>query len=82
MAEATLQDCIQLLLPKEKAKQDHGNHWLDQFRAYWKDQISPQNYRTILRQVEKLARGQGISYHHWPADVCFAKDMPIDMMFV
>lgn len=62
---------------KEKAKLD--KHWYAQFQQYWEPQISQQNYRTICRQVEKLISGKGISYHHWPNEVCFHKDKSIDM---
>lgn len=56
-------------------------HWLDEFRKYWKDRISEQNFKTILRQVEKLAdRHTGITYKQWPPDVMFpAPNSTIDM---
>lgn len=62
---------------KEKAAGD--TTWFTQFLRYWQHQISPQNFRTIKRQVEKLMSGQGITYRHWPENVCFHAGQSIDM---
>jgi hypothetical protein len=35
--------------------------------------------KTIVRQCTKLVEGQGITYHHWPAEVCFCPNTKINM---
>ena len=62
-----------------KAKAKGDVHCYADFQAYWEPQLSRQNYRTIVRQVDKLMSGQGITYLHWPAEVCFHGGQTIDM---
>jgi len=54
---------------QDQMKADHA--WWDDFQAFWKGQLSDTNFKTICRQVAKLASGQGIEYKHWPAGVVF-----------
>ena len=35
------------------------------------ENLSPQNLRNVMRQVEKLVSGSGVTYHHWAPDVVF-----------
>jgi hypothetical protein len=55
--------------------------WLQGLETYLlkEDQISHANFRNVMRQAEKFATGQGITYpKHW-GHVAFAKSECIDM---
>ena len=41
--------------------------------------ISPDNRKTVIRQVTKLVTGVGVDYHHWPAGVVFRKGEPVTL---
>ena len=58
---------------------DDTSTWLAQFKEFWRPQLSNQNYRNIVRQVEKLVSGQGIDYHHWPPHVVLFRNETVDM---
>ena len=50
-------------------------HWLED-----KQKLSKQNGRTVLRQVLKLVRGQGVGYNpHWPSHVIFLENVRVDL---
>jgi hypothetical protein len=40
--------------------------------------VTAANARTVIRQVEKLATGEGITYLHWPRGTVFASGERID----
>jgi len=61
----------------ENAKGD--GFWFTQFKDYWRPKISDQNFLTIIRQVEKLVFGLGITYKQWPSNTWFHKDAKIDI---
>ncbi len=42
-------------------------------------EISPDNRKTVIRQVTKLVTGVGVEYHHWPAGVVFRKGEPVTL---
>ena len=43
------------------------------------EHLSPQNLRSVMRQVEKLVSGKGISYSQWEDHVLFASGRPIQL---
>ena len=47
--------------------------WIQEMELYLKDveHLSYPNYRNVLRQVEKLITGTGITYTHWQDNVSF-----------
>ena len=42
-------------------------------------EISPDNRKTVIRQVTKLVTGVGVDYHRWPAGVVFRKGEPVTL---
>lgn len=60
---------------------DNDDSWLDDMEHYLAhdEQVSEQNYRSVMRQVEKLCTGVGITYHHWPKGVYFAKGDAVNL---
>jgi len=59
------------------AKNDMDQNYLDKFREFlvYHDKISPQNERNVMRQVTKLATGEGVRYesaqYGWPEGCYF-----------
>lgn len=55
--------------------------WLAEMETYLieNENLSYQNHRSVMRQVEKLSSGHGITYHHWPAGVFFGKGQMVDL---
>ena len=47
--------------------------WLDDMTDYLTEveKLSPQNLRSVMRQVEKLVSGSGVTYQHWAPGVVF-----------
>lgn len=47
--------------------------WLDEMEAYLKDEenLSYQNYCSVMRQVKKLVTGKGVTYLHWDEGTYF-----------
>ena len=43
------------------------------------EELSAQNLRSVMRQVEKLVSGVGITYHHWNESVVFAANTKIKL---
>lgn len=77
-----------VLTAAQRAQLDANHHttttnsWLPAFETYLLQQegISVANCRSVMRQVEKLVRGEGITYPaHWGAHVCFQKNCPIHL---
>jgi hypothetical protein len=72
-----------MVLSKEEkqvfAKNDMDQNYLDKFREFlvYHDKISKQNERNVMRQVTKLATGEGIRYespqYGWPEGCYFMK---------
>ena len=42
-------------------------------------EISPDNRKTVIRQITKLVTGVGVDYHRWPAGVVFRKGEPVTL---
>ena len=61
------------------SKNDMDQNYLDKFREFlvYHDKISSQNERNVMRQVTKLATGQGVRYesprYGWPEGCYFMK---------
>eukprot|EP00977_Amphora_coffeiformis_P015635 scaffold4599_cov219-Amphora_coffeaeformis.AAC.16 len=56
--------------------------WLSGFTEWLVTQnLSASNAKSVLRQVTKLALGQGIGYKQWPKDVIFGKDLQLNLTF-
>jgi hypothetical protein len=55
--------------------------WIDGMDQYLENvqQISGPNRRSVMRQVEKLASGKGVTYHHWEEGTYFAAGRPITL---
>jgi hypothetical protein len=55
--------------------------WIDGMDQYLESvqQISGPNRRSVMRQVEKLASGKGVTYHHWAEGTFFAAGRPITL---
>ena len=55
--------------------------WILAMEIYLRDveHLSYPNYRNVLRQVEKLTNGSGITYTHWNDDVAFHEQHPISL---
>jgi hypothetical protein len=60
--------------------------WINDMAAYLLEveNLSPRNQRGVMRQVEKLVFGRGITYHHWKTDsnqedVYFCRDRLISL---
>lgn len=55
--------------------------WVQDMELYLKvvEHLSRPNYRSVMRQVEKLVTGMGITYTHWEEDVYFHRQAPISL---
>ena len=42
-------------------------------------EISPDNRKTVIRQITKLVTGVGVDYHRWPVGVVFRKGEPVTL---
>jgi hypothetical protein len=57
-------------------------HWLETGKGGQTKIMSDANARCVLRQVTKLAKGDGIMYPTgWPADVVYFQDTKVDLTF-
>lgn len=65
------------------SKSDMDQNYLDKFREFlvYHDKISSQNERNVMRQVTKLATGEGVRYesarYGWPEGCYFMKGIKI-----
>jgi hypothetical protein len=68
-------------LSEEDRKKLSAIDWLEEMEVYLKneEQLSYQNHRSVMRQVEKLVAGVGITYHHWNEGVYFMKGQTIQL---
>jgi len=65
------------LSPQERQTLRSTCNWLDDMESYLRheEELSSQNLRSVMRQVEKLVSGVGITYHHWRDEtVIFGKN--------
>ena len=64
---------------RKKLRQDV--EWMEELEDYLarKEQLSQQNLRSVMRQVEKLVSGEGITYSQWDEGVYFAKGAPVQL---
>ena len=55
--------------------------WLSDMELYLNnvETLSRANLRSVMRQVEKLVTGVGITYKHWEEHVYFHRDAPISL---
>ena len=55
--------------------------WVQDMELYLKnvEHLSHPNYRSVMRQVDKLVTGTGITYTHWEEDVYFHRQAPISL---
>lgn len=78
-------DAIELTEAEKEilAKNDMDQNYLDKFREFlvYHDKISTQNERNVMRQVTKLANGEGVRYesakYGWPEDCYFLKSTKV-----
>lgn len=72
-----------LLLTPEQRQQLRWSEssWLDDMQTYLIEQehLSSQNLRSVMRQVEKLVRGVGVTYQHWPPGVSFGAGQQVTL---
>jgi hypothetical protein len=56
-------------------------NWIDRMDKYLENvqQISEPNRQSVMRQVEKLASGKGVTYHRWEEGTYFASGRPITL---
>lgn len=75
------QQVVDKLTEEERTQLREQVDWLDEMEAYLKDEenLSYQNYRSVMRQVEKLVAGEGVTYHHWDEGTYFYKDSRITL---
>ena len=61
------------LTPEQRQQLRWSESWLDDMQTYLieKEHLSSQNLRSVMRQVEKLVSGVGVTYQHWPPGVVF-----------
>ena len=57
--------------------------WLDEMETYLKDEenLSWENYSSVMLQVEKLASAKGITYPHWAAGTYFYKGSQVTLSY-
>ncbi|GAX13674.1 hypothetical protein FisN_14Lh310 [Fistulifera solaris] len=55
--------------------------WMDDLEDYLhtQEQLSTQNLKSVMRQVEKLVSGEGITYSQWDEGVYFAKNSRVQL---
>ena len=75
------QEVVVGLTDEERSQLREQVDWLEEMEAYLKDEenLSYQNHRSVMRQVEKLVTGQGITYHHWGKETYFGKGTRITL---
>ena len=58
-------------------------NWTDDMRTYLieKEELSPSNQKSVIRQVVKMLSGSGIEYKNWARGVIFKPDMVLDLSF-
>jgi hypothetical protein len=56
-------------------------NWIDGMDKYLENvqESSEPNRRSVMRQVEKLASGKGVTYHRWKEGTYFAAGRPITL---
>ena len=80
--------------PKKKRGMAHRDNkrelpWLDEMENFlvsvphgrMEKVISAPNAKSVMRQVQKLATGQGIGYQKWPDNVIFYQNIKVDLTF-
>jgi len=69
-------------LSEKDRKNLHDAHdWLPAMEKYLHEveELSRQNFRNVVRQVEILVSGAGVTYHHWKDGVVFGKGRPVGL---
>lgn len=56
-------------------------HWIEDMERYLleEENLSQQNFRSVMRQVERLASGQGITYGRWKEGTYFMKGEKVNL---
>lgn len=69
------------LTAEERNKLRKDVEWMEELEDYLKtkEQLSHQNLRSVMRQVEKLVSGEGVTYSQWEEGVFFAKGSPVQL---
>ena len=71
--------------PTDEQRERLGEFFVEEFYDFlgtttpYHREISPDNRKTVIRQVTKLVTGVGVDYHHWPAGVVFRKGEPVTL---
>ena len=71
--------------PTDEQRERLGEFFVEEFYDFlgtttkYHKEISPDNRKTVIRQVTKLVTGVGVEYHHWPAGVVFRKGEPVTL---
>jgi hypothetical protein len=71
------------LTEEDRANMQNLPDWMDQLQDYltYVDPVSTQNCRSVMRQVEKMAAGVGITYHRWKEGTWFYRGIKIDLSY-
>jgi hypothetical protein len=66
---------------RESLKSIPHQTWIPEMENYLEtvEQISYQNQRSVMNQINKLCNGDGITYRQWPDHVCFYDNQIINL---
>ena len=69
------------LTPEEREKLQNLPDWTAEMEYYLmsEENLSQPNYRSVMRQVERLVSGVGITYSRWNEGVFFHKGKSVDL---
>lgn len=69
------------LTAQERQSLRTSEKWLDALQTYLveEEQLSEQNLRSVMRQVEKLVSGMGVTYRHWDEGVVFGRQQKVTL---
>ena len=56
-------------------------YWLESGKGGQTKLCSERNAKDVLSKVTRLAKGEGITYHKWPSDICFYGGQKVDLTF-
>ena len=70
-----------VLSDEDRKRLSNVPNWLNDLEEYLRmeENLSHQNLTSVMRQVTKLATGEGVTYGRWNDGVVFAKGRPIDI---
>lgn len=72
---------VPALTEEERQTLEAKSEWLDEFGDYLlsEENLSQANYASVVRQVNKLASGAGITYSRWSDGVVFGKGLDLTL---